>query len=174
MFWSHGPVPDPSRFLIHWDVSVLLQPLHLVGFGTERSALVGFDDLSSLRRAVLDRLDRAADVLDIDLGVRRGPSGQEPEALASGSRIRRPSATGGQAPALTLSPLVIRAWSAEASLRLQDLPRAPSLQAVAGYRRDIGTGSTEKLNMAVPPFPSAPMRRWSHQQPVTVLTTGNV
>jgi hypothetical protein len=42
-----------------------------LGSGTEHSALVNFDDFSSLRKAVLDRLDRAADVLGITVGVRR-------------------------------------------------------------------------------------------------------
>jgi hypothetical protein len=72
-------ISDPSRFLIHRDVSGLLQPPDLLGSGTERSALVNFDDVSSLRKTVLDRLDRAADVLDITSGVRR------PERAGAGS-----------------------------------------------------------------------------------------
>jgi hypothetical protein len=44
-------------------------PPHLLGSGTEHSALVNFDDFSSLRES-------------------RGPRGQEPEALTSGSRIQ--------------------------------------------------------------------------------------
>jgi hypothetical protein len=71
MFRSQGTIPDPSRLLIHRDVSAGLQPLRFLGSGPERSAPVNLDDLSSLWKAILDRLDRAADVLDIDLGVRR-------------------------------------------------------------------------------------------------------